>query len=221
MWEKRIGEPPFYAIFVRMKTVMGIIRRRWIWIKRFRHRRGYGVHSPFAFDFLTNVVYERGEYYAYRELRERCFTPAYWWNGHVVKCRKFMFRLANYVHPSVVQVYGNMEGGSESYLRAGCVSALFRREDAPGKRDAVSERGDELFCVGTGMPFETWTAFADDVPTEKSVVLLCGIHGSAEALRHWEQVKLHPRVSVSFDLYDYGILFFDSSKQKQHYIVNF
>ena len=45
--------------------------RQWIWLKRFRHRRGYGVHSPFAFDFLTYVVYERGEYYAYRELKKR------------------------------------------------------------------------------------------------------------------------------------------------------
>ena len=40
----------------------------WIWLKRFRHRRGYGVHSPFAFAFLTDVVYERNAYYAYHEL---------------------------------------------------------------------------------------------------------------------------------------------------------
>ncbi len=33
------------------------IQKGWIWLKRFRHRKGYGVHSPFAFDFITRVIY--------------------------------------------------------------------------------------------------------------------------------------------------------------------
>ena len=33
------------------------LKRGWVWLKRFRHRKGYGVHSPFAFDFITRVVY--------------------------------------------------------------------------------------------------------------------------------------------------------------------
>lgn len=39
------------------------------WLLRFRHRRGYGIHSPFAFSFVTGVVYEQGTYYAYPELK--------------------------------------------------------------------------------------------------------------------------------------------------------
>ena len=34
------------------------------WLRRFRKRRGYGIHSPAAFQFVTGVVYEKGEYYA-------------------------------------------------------------------------------------------------------------------------------------------------------------
>ena len=47
------------------------LKRPFIWLRRFRHRRGYGVHSPFAFDFITDVVYERTAYYKYKDLRER------------------------------------------------------------------------------------------------------------------------------------------------------
>lgn len=65
--------------------------RQWIWLKRFRHRRGYGVHSPFAFDFLTYVVYERGEYYAYRELKKRYPVVCLCGGLHRLKCRKFLF----------------------------------------------------------------------------------------------------------------------------------
>lgn len=222
--KKKDAGNAFCVIFVRKKMAMGVIKRRWIWLKRFRHRCGYGVHSPFAFDFLTNVVYERGEYYAYRSLRELHFTPAYWWNGHTVKCRKFLFRLANYVHPSVIRVYGHAGGDMEDYLRAGCVSAEFRHADGKsrvGEGIRAGASGDELLYAGADVRPLQWMALADAVPTEKSVCLLCGIHDSAEGLRNWERVKRHPRVSVSFDLYDYGILFFDSSKQNQHYIVNF
>lgn len=203
---------------------MGIIKRRWIWLKRFRHRRGYGVHSPFAFDFLTNVVYERGEYYAYRELRQRHFSPAYWWNGHTVKCRKFLFRLANYVHPSVIRIYGDAGEDMEDYLQAGCTSARFKHAEVRrrGMQEAPSGKAsDELLYVCENVSPSQWTLLAGAAPTAHSVCLFCGIHGSAQALCHWEQVKRLPHVSVSFDLYDYGILFFDPSKQNQHYIVNF
>lgn len=127
-----------FAIFARKKTTMGVIRRCWIWLKRFRHRCGYGVHSPFAFDFLTNVVYERGEYYAYRALREQFFSSSGWRNGHALKCCKFLFRLANYVHPSVIRIYGGPVGRDvEEYLRAGCPSALFRHEGIGCDREGL------------------------------------------------------------------------------------
>jgi len=83
--------------------------RQWIWLKRFRHRRGYGVHSPFAFDFLTYVVYERGEYYAYRELKKRYPVVCLCGGLHRLKCRKFLFRLSNYVHPSLIRIYGHVK----------------------------------------------------------------------------------------------------------------
>ena len=97
--------------------------RQWIWLKRFRHRRGYGVHSPFAFDFLTYVVYERGEYYAYRELKKRYPVVCLCGGLHRLKCRKFLFRLSNYVHPSLIRIYGHVKEAETAYLAAGCRSA--------------------------------------------------------------------------------------------------
>lgn len=45
------------------------LKRPFIWLSRFRHRCGYGVHSPFAFGLITDVVYERRPYYAYANLK--------------------------------------------------------------------------------------------------------------------------------------------------------
>jgi len=46
-------------ILLRMKliSIQRKLHKGWIWLKRVRHRKGYGVHSPFAFDFITRVIY--------------------------------------------------------------------------------------------------------------------------------------------------------------------
>ena len=41
------------------------LKRPLIWLSRFRYRCGYGVHSPFAFSLITDVIYEKMPYYAY------------------------------------------------------------------------------------------------------------------------------------------------------------
>lgn len=37
-------------------------------LKRLYRSRGHGIHSPFAYHFVTGVAGERAAFYAYREL---------------------------------------------------------------------------------------------------------------------------------------------------------
>ena len=39
-------------------------------IRRLRHRRGFGVHSPFAFNLITKVIEENFMYYSYAEIEQ-------------------------------------------------------------------------------------------------------------------------------------------------------
>ena len=41
-----------------MNRITLTLKRPFIWLSRFRHRCGYGVHSPFAFSLITQVIYE-------------------------------------------------------------------------------------------------------------------------------------------------------------------
>lgn len=50
-----------------------IIRNPIKWLKRLRTKRGFGVHSPFAFDFITKVLCDKDAYYyAYPEVDSLC-----------------------------------------------------------------------------------------------------------------------------------------------------
>lgn len=198
--------------------------RQWIWLKRFRHRRGYGVHSPFAFDFLTYVVYERGEYYAYRELKKRYPVVCLCEGLHRLKCRKFLFRLSNYVHPSLIRIYGHVKEAETAYLAAGCRSAAVCQDlfwKVRVRENGGFVRQKELMVVGRGIAPRHWTAVVSRPSTRCSVCLLFGIRASKAALRAWNDVKRLPEAVVTFDLYDYGLVFYDRSKQRQNYIVNF
>ena len=53
-----------------MNRISLLCKRPFIWLARFRHRCGYGVHSPFAFHLITGVIYEKTPYYKYAALQE-------------------------------------------------------------------------------------------------------------------------------------------------------
>jgi len=49
------------------------IRKILKWPRRYRTSRGFGVHSPFAFEFITRVIRDReAYYYAYPEIDSLC-----------------------------------------------------------------------------------------------------------------------------------------------------
>ena len=72
--------------------------RGWNWCCRFRHRCGYGVHSPSDFFLITFVVYERLAFYAYNLLHAKRkqveHLPHY-----REKTDRLLFRLVNHLQP--------------------------------------------------------------------------------------------------------------------------
>jgi len=66
--------------------------------------------------------------------------------------------------------------------------------------------------------------FFNLIKTNTAHVNLCviaDIYNSSRNKKIWRSIKSDSRVFVTFDLYDVGIVFFDSKFNKQNYIVNF
>lgn len=176
--------------------VMQKVTNPLIWLARFRHRCGYGVHSPFAFRFLTDVVYERHPYYAYEELDRALPLPMQ------LRKRKglhLLLRLANHLQPETIVLPADARW-EKPYLQSGCRRATIQDcwpEGEVGMCLLYEPSGEALHHMG-----------------EKSVLLLDNLH------LHRQWFKSLPAV-VSFDLYDLGIAFFDKQYNKQYYKVNF
>jgi predicted O-methyltransferase YrrM len=53
-----------------------------------------------------------------------------------------------------------------------------------------------------------------------SVWIFDDIHWSADMEDAWEIIKNHPKVSVTIDTFQWGIVFFRIEQEKEHFIIN-
>ncbi len=201
--------------------------RLWNWCCRFRHRCGYGVHSPADFFLITSVIYEKSPYYAYRTLKERGFSnflPHY--RG---KVNRLLFRLVNYLQPrSLIEVgFGN--GASMSYMRAASrrmhsVTMKGRqREKTLQQLRTELAACQQIDCLHIAYTDHYREVYEQALPYvgPKSWFIIGGIHSGKERSKWWKQVVADPRAVITYDLYDVGLVFFPEKRYKQHYIVNF
>ncbi|MBR2360889.1 MAG: hypothetical protein IKA75_10845 [Bacteroidaceae bacterium] len=226
---------------------MNFLKRTYIWCRRFRHRRGYGVHSPFAFGLITDVVYERLPYYAYDELKEVRRSLPKGARIYPERVDRLLFRLVNHLCPQRVVEVGTGAGLSLCYLATGrantqCVSLpgddasdvmyemVDRCKNASVVEGPLMETLQHELQIVSGSTF-LHIAHTEDFSLvfekflsnggEKMCVVIEGIYDTRAKNEWWEQVVADERTGITFDLYEVGIVFFDHTKNKQHYVVNF
>lgn len=222
-----------------------IFRRGWNWCRRFRHRCGYGVHSPSDFHFITCVVYERLPFYAYAPLH--CLRRGVLHLPHYrEKVDRLLFRVVNERRPSMLLEIGTGSGLSTLYMAAANVRMEVRTLD-----QKIQERVSRLFNAHVHIQYEACEleegirnllaenkcpdlihiahtpyykeVFEQLLPLAKTdtCFIIGQPYATAEKKRWWKSVIADQRTGVTFDLYDVGLVFFDKSRVKEHRIVNF
>lgn len=206
---------------------MIFLRRLWVWCKRFRHRCGYGVHSPSDFFLITSIIYEKHHYYAYRALKKRGFST--FLPHYRRKVNRLLFRLVNYFRPKTLIEVGIGNGSSIGYMRAACHTMDSFTMKGRDKDKTLQQLKEKLSAVQTldclhiaHTPYYK-EVFAQAIPHvgSHSWFIIGGIHDSEEKREWWKQIVASEDTGITFDLYDIGLVFFDKTRYKQHYIVNF
>lgn len=205
-----------------LSHVATLPRRLVVWLCRFRQRRGYGIHSPFAFSFVTGVVYERGTYYAYAGLHAARRGTA----AALRECDdRLLLRLANAVQPRHALVWGKRTALTLRYLKAGCPGCDYLQvtatETTPPAQAVAGVTPVDLLYVddAKAWPALVWGTIGHVGP--KACFVIRHIHRDRTARSAWRRFCRDERVRVSFDLYDFGIAFFEARLNKQDYTVNY
>ena len=174
------------------------------YISRIFRRRGFGVQLPFAFDLITGVIYQRTPYYAYEPLRrqEKQLAPEKdnHWLSEPLRLKRLLFRLANEVKADTIVDVGVL-AASSLYLKAARLPIDF------------------LYLHHYRHPDVVEAAFRVCAPraTRRSLFVVRGIGRSRAMKQLWARLQNDPRVGITFSLSDVGLLFFDTSRHKQHY----
>ena len=56
---------------------------------------------------------------------------------------------------------------------------------------------------------------------EHSVFVFDDIHWSDEMTEAWEEIKTHPEVTLTVDIFQFGIVFFRKGVEKQHFVLRY
>ena len=174
---------------------MKLLTRTLVRLTRIHHSRGFGIQSPTDYAFVCQVLNEHWPYYAYSQIREKDWLRR--------KLGRLYLRLANWRRPAAM-----LRDEYQPWFQAGCAKTVFYDpSDLPPQpvelaRINIAQDPDELLSRCD----------------RRSVVIVEGIH---QATSRWRALQQDRRVGTTFDLYDCAILFFDTTKYKHHYIINF
>lgn len=181
------------------------------WLVRFRHRKGYGIHSPFAFNFVTGVVYESGAYYAYDQLKAQ--YKAHRPQTLRLKDGKLLFRVANFAAPkSIVLVGYAQQSWVAQCLAAACGHA--RLVEAQGTTPTAAD----FVLLAPNTTATQAEAFFDALPVGGTLMLT---HTTGRNRAVWQRLQAHPKATVTFNLADFGIVFYRPQLNRQAYIINY
>lgn len=202
-------------------------RRIWNWCCRFRHRCGYGVHSPSDFFLITSVIYEKLPYYAYERLKASGSSKTL--PHYREKVNRLLFRLVNYSRPKTLVEVGKGNGDAFRYMQA-----------ARSSMDAISVDGSDWKEVHRQLEVElkrkkqidflhiAFTPYYKEVFDaifpylhQQSIVVIGEIYASKGRKEWWKQLAIDERIRLTFDLYDIGLMFLDTKRYKQNFTVNF
>lgn len=202
-------------------------------IQRFRHSRGYGVHSPFAFNFITNVVYEKHWYYAFSDLEFLLLEKGI--DIHDYSFHHLSYRLIRFFKPKqVLEIGFNTVANSLFICHSDKDLLLYIIERDDKNKSLTSMLSNKIKrqvifvdSIQDELKFDSifvnldYTSDAEslfNVSSEESFWVLAGIN-TVKGRKLWKAIVKDARVNVSFNMKDVGIVVLNKSYEKQNYLI--
>lgn len=174
---------------------------------RFRHKRGYGVHSPFMFNLILNVIRDREGRFAYPLNLEKRWLLS----GREIKMCRLLSRLVRYFEVGEMVCIGN-----DAELLAGYLPEVYReaailcnRPDRLGQADFIYLGHDSARFLSGGFVLP---AFPESVSV---YIVIADIYRNTLNRRIWCQCM--DSATVSVDMVWCGLLLFDNRIQRGKY----
>jgi hypothetical protein len=212
-----------------------------------KHHKGFGIHSPSLFSFLTEVVFDASYHDDY--LRIEGVYPARI-SSVKKKYGRLITRIIKNARPENVLEITSVPSLMSLYLAVGSNTANFycinecyqesrriqhlgeivnpRWKDMNGSIDKIlpvflnSKEKWDIFYLNYFSDYEmAYHHFQILLPHihPDTIVIVDFIHYTKAAENFWQKIIAYPEVRQSVDLFEIGILFFHEGMQKEDFVV--
>jgi hypothetical protein len=216
------------------------------WIDYLLKRKSeYKIHSPFVYDFMRKVLNDHGTNRDYDTIYRiaRLLDKRKHISYNQRKQSRLLYRLVRYFEPESVVSFGKLSALNTSALALGHLQTKVYLEESDDFLETLNSMGvvnvsliqpaefdsEHFKRLNTGFVFfsrdsfeeDTWDYLADCLShkTSESVFVFEGIHHNRDMQDAWEEIKANEDVSVTFDLYCVGLVFFREGIEKQDFVL--
>lgn len=208
------------------------------YIQRTRHRKGFGVHSPFAFDLITKTIYEKNTFNAFFDIEEMVEK-----NGIDIKSispfSRLVFRLIHRFEAENVLEIHSGNGIDTLYIlapdnriRCTCIEEskadiaiaekllknVRDRVTITDKSELESVEKYDAICIHLSENREIQTEQLFAKSHNETFWIIDGIN-SGYGKQFWTNIVNDERTRVTFDMKYSGIIFLNSSYHKLNYLI--
>lgn len=174
---------------------------------RFRHKRGYGVHSPFMFHLILEVIRDKEKRFSYPEALEKADLLS----RRERKVFRLLSRLIRYLKVEKVVCTGNRSDLLSEYL-----SLVYPSASILSNRTAAFSEADFIYIGRRTCNILPGTTDFTKIPDSGlKYLVIADIYKDEFNARLWRQFR--DKATVSVDMMWYGLLFFDDKIQKGKY----
>ena len=214
----------FFIIFVQVLKGMDNyhitsmsyrLRRQLALLCRWPRAFGFGIQSPWAYHFVTQVVNDRTVYKAYRVLQNA--MPAD--SSASLRLARLFFRFAraeSLTHWCIRAPHAALYG---RYIQAGYPpSKLLSGELGDGEDASLVP---DVYLVNLEEDWKSCFLRFIAQPRNGTFFIVEGISLNRHCRRIWKEMVTRCRQFITFDLFDCGIILYDPTKTIGHYRLIF
>jgi hypothetical protein len=170
---------------------------------------------------IRYVINEHYPYYAYEQMDEEIPNL----NGRTRRLARLYFRLANYSQALFIISFASPTSAYAAYMKAGCrkttVVEVSESTTESYEKLCVTHHPIQFLRISPSGNYRDLYEKALSHTDTNSIIVIEDIYQRHETKDFWQSVVKDERTGETFDLYDCGIIFFDRTRYKKNYIINF
>ena len=176
----------------------------------------YGVHSPFVFNLVTKCFYNKASFAEYSEL-----IPIQKSN---FKKAKLILRIVAYFKSEQVLTIGKPSSSVALALHLGNQNGNHTfAETTSFLKQILKEKSTFDFVYfetnNKQTPFLEVFELLISTAQSNSVWIINDIYSNSDTQECWKIIKNHPKVTVTIDIFAFGLVFFRTEQQKEQFTI--